>query len=314
MTLPANLPPPSNGSDLRQTELLDPIGIFRSSLRISLHTGPLWMLTLLLYCALLPAFLLAAGFGAATAYLANPAQFSPAAGVVSPIPKLPAAGWIAYILISLLVLTATTLLSWAIQAATIRASDMAADGGPVTIGSALRLGKQRWQSLAKLAFTFGLIIQAMGVLPLVLILALAGTPVVGAGAYSLVQTVLLPITTILGIFLFLLTMSIALEDLRPRMAMQRIWKVIRSGWWGFLLAYVLQGILALAFVLSFGVLSAIAVILFLSGLVMHSTVENVLGAAICVFFSPVGVALLTFIMVFSTVFYTQIYRAAARMG
>ncbi len=311
MTSPANPPPPSSGSDPRPAETLNPIGIFRSSLRITLHTWQLWVLTLILYCTLLPAFLLAAGFGAATAYLTTPAQFS-RIGVASPPPNLPAAGWIVYILLTLLVLTATTLLSWAIQAAMIRASDAATDGAPVSIRASLQLGKQRWQSLAKLAFTFGLIIQALGILPLVLVLALAGTTAGGAGAYSLLQTVLLPISTILGIFLFLLTMSIALEDVRPRMAAQRIWKVIRSGWWGFLLAYVLQGMLALAFVLSFGFLLAIAAILFLSGSLLHSTLEYVLGAAICVFFSPVGLALLTFIMVFSTVFYTQIYRAAAR--
>jgi hypothetical protein len=294
--------------------MLDPIGIFRSSLRITLHAGRLWVLTLLLYCTLLPAFLLAAGFGAATAYLSSPAQFSPVAGVTSPLPHIPAAGWIAYILLTLVVLTGTTLLSWAIQAAMIRASDAASDGLPVSIRASLQLGSQRWQSLAKLALTFGLIIQALGILPLVVLLALAGTPVGGAGAYSLLQTVLLPVTTVLGIFLFLLTMSIALEDVRPRMAVQRIWKVIRSGWWGFLLAYVLQGILALAFVLSFGFLLAIAVILFLLGGLLHSTLEYVLGGAICVFFSPVGLALLTFIMVFSTVFYTQIYRSAAKSG
>ena len=314
MTSPANPQPPSSGSDFRKTEPLDPIGIFRSSLHITLRTGQLWVLTLLLYCALLPAFLLAAGFGAVTAYLSAPAQFSRAAGVSTPIPHLPVAGWIAYILVTLVVLTATTLLSWAIQAAMIRASDTASDGAPVSIRASLQLGKQRWQSLAKLAFTFGLIIQALGILPLVLVLALAGNPAGGAGAYSLLQTVLLPVSTVLGIVLFLLTMSIALEDVRPRMAMQRIWSVIRSGWWGFLLAYVLQGILALAFVLSFGFLLAIAVILFLSGSLLHSNLEYVLGAAICLFFSPVGLVLLTFIMVFSTVFYTQIYRAAARLG
>jgi hypothetical protein len=314
MTSPANPPPPSNGSDARPAETLDPIEIFRSSLRITLRTGQLWVLTLLLYGTLLPAVLLAAGFGAATAYLSTPAVFSSASGGVRTPPHLPAAGWIAYILITLIVLTITTLLSWAIQVAMIRASDAAADGSPVSVRDSLQLGKQRWQSLAKLAFTFGLIIQAMGILPPVLVLALGGTPAGGAGAYSLVQTVLLPVNTVLGIFLFLLTMSIALEDVRPRMAVQRIWRVIRSGWWGFLLAYVLQGILALAFVLSFGFLFSIAVILFLSGSLLHSALEYVLGGAICVFFSPVGLTLLTFIMVFSTVFYTQIYRAAARLG
>jgi hypothetical protein len=274
----------------------------------------LWALTLLLYGALLPAFLLAGGFGVATSFLSAPAQFSRTDGVSDTLPRLPITGWIAYILVTLVVLTATTLLSWAIQAAMIRAADAAAEGAPISLRASMQLGKQRWQSLAKLALTFGLIIQALGILPLVLVVALSGTAAVGAGAFSLVQTMLLPVNTVLGIFLFLLTMSIALEDVRPRMAVQRIWKVIRSGWWGFLLAYILQGILALAFVLSFGFLLAIAVILFLSGSLLHSNLEYVLGAAICVFFSPVGLALLTFIMVFSTVFYTQIYRAAVRLG
>ena len=291
---------------------LDPIGLIRSSLRIALRTPQLWVLTLLLYCALLPAFLLAGGFGAATAFLTIPSQGSGTGAILSPLYRLSVGGWIAYILVTLIVLTATTLFSWAIQAAMIRASDAAAEGQAVSIRASLQLGKQRWQSLVKLALTFGLIIQALGILPLVLVIAFADSGAGRAGMLSLVQTVLLPVNTVLGIFLFLLTMSIALEDVRPRAAMQRVWKLIRGSWWGFLLAYLLQGILAMAFIIPFAFLLTVAIFLFLSGWFLQSSLEYVIGGAVCVFSSPVGLAFLTFIMVFSTVFFTQIYRAASK--
>jgi hypothetical protein len=292
---------------------IDPIALIRSSLRIALRTPALWMLTLLLYCALLPAFLLAGGFGAATAYFIAPSQAFGAANVNSPLLRLPIGGWIAYILVTLLVLTTTTLFSWAIQAALIRGSDAAAAGQAVSIRASLQLGKQRWQSLTKLALTFGVIIQALGILPLVLVIAFSGGDAGRAGMLSLAQTVLLPVDTVLGILLFLLTMSIALEDVRPRAAMQRVWKLMRGSWWGFLLAYLLQILLAMAFIIPFAFLLTIAIFLALSGLFLQSSLEYILAGAICVFSSPVALAFLTFIMVFSTVFFTQIYRAAAKL-
>jgi hypothetical protein len=292
---------------------MDPIGLIRSSARITFRTPQLWALTLLLYCTVLPAFLLAAGFGAATAVLTAPSMVSGAVEINSPLPHLFLGGWIAYILVTLVVLTATSMLSWAIQAAMVRASDAAAEGGPVSIRASLRLGKQRWQSLAKLALTFGVAIQALGILPLVVMLAVAGYGVERATMLSLLQTVLLPVTTVLGILLFLLTMSIALEDVRPRAAIQRVWKLMRGSWWGFVLAYLLQVILALGLVLLFVFLIAIAAILFISGYLLHSSLEYLIGGAVCVFSSPVGLFCLTFVMVFSTVFFTQIYRAAAKL-
>ncbi len=291
---------------------MDPIGLIRSSLRIALRTPQLWVLTLLLYATLLPAFVLAGGFGAATAYLTTSPQGFGVTELSSPLPRLPILGWVVYILVTLLVLTTTTLFSWAIQAAMICASDTAAEGRTVSIRASLRLGKQRWQSLAKLALTFGLIIQALGILPLVLLIAFSGGAG-QAGMLSLVQTVLLPINTVLGILLFLLTMSIALEDVRPRAAMRRVWKLMRGSWWGFLLAYLLQIILAVAFAIPVALVLFIVIFLFLSGWFLQSSLEYVIGGAICVFSTPVGLAFMTFIMVFSTVFFTQVYRAAAKM-
>ncbi len=157
-----------------------------------------------------------------------------------------------------------------------------------------------------------MIIQALGILPLVLMVAFSGGDTGGAGMLSLVQTVLLPIDTVLGILLFLLTMSIALEDVRPRAAMQRVWKLMRGSWWGFLLAYLLQIVLAMAFAIPLALVLAIVIFLVLSGWFLHSSIEYVISGIICVFSTPVGLAFLTFIMVFSTVFFTQVYRAAAK--
>jgi hypothetical protein len=293
---------------------MNPIEIFRNSLRISLRTRALWVLALLFLCSVLPAFLLAGGFGVVTGFLLLPAEASDAWSVLSPLRYLPAAGWIAYIVVTLALLTAASLLSWAVQAAMIRAADAAADGRAVSVRASLQLGKQRWQSLAKLAFTFGLLIQALGFLPVLLALLLAKGTLWGMTVMQLTQTVLAPVSTVLGIGIFLLTMSIALEDVRPRVAAGRVWKLIRSGWWGFLLAYVVQIALALSIAFVFAGLIAVVLFIFISGWYFHSSLEYVIGLAICVFSSPVGLVLIIFALVFSTVLFTLTYRATEKMG
>jgi hypothetical protein len=52
-------------------------------------------------------------------------------------------------------------------------------------------------------------------------------------------------------------------------------------------------------------------ILFAAAWLSNSTAGTAIAVAICVLASPVGLALMTFVMVFSTVYFTLTYRAAA---
>jgi hypothetical protein len=293
---------------------MNPIDIFRNGLRISLRTRALWVLTLLFLCTVLPAFFLAGGFGAITGYLLLPTAGSDVWSVLAPLRQLPAAGWIAYVVFTLVTLTITSLLSWAVQAAMIRAADAAAEGKQVSLRASLQLGRQRWLSLAKLAVTFGLLIQVLGFLPAALALFLAQGTLWGMTLMQLTQTVIAPFDMVLGIAIFLLTMSIALEDVRPRAAAGRVWKLIRAGWWGFLLVYVVQAALALSIAMIFAALFAIVLFIFLSGWFFQSSLEYLIGIAICGFSSPVGLILIIFALVFSTVLFTLTYRAAEKVS
>jgi hypothetical protein len=218
--------------------------------------------------------------------------------------------WAVFLLVTLLALTASSLLAWAVQSAMIRAADAAADGKPISSLDALRLGRRRWESLLKLAVTFGVVIQALGILPALIALFLQKNTAWGAAAAPLMQTFLAPLNLVLGILVFLLMMSIALEEARPRAALRRIADLVRSAWWGFLLAYIVQAILALAIALVFAFLLALTGFLFLTPLWIDSPVGAEIGAAICLLASPVGLILIAFTLVFSTVYFTLTYRAA----
>jgi hypothetical protein len=290
---------------------MNPFQILRDSIRITFRAWAPWILAFLLYLVMVPALILAGGMGAVASYGILPARENPLNALNLPLPDFSTLDWVLFLATSLMLLTISSLLSWAIQAAMIRAADSAADGKPISVVAALRLGKDRWMSLLKLAFTFGLVIQAMGILPALLSVVLRENTAWGSAVLPLVQTFLSPINLILGVLVFLLMMSVALEGSRPKTAFRRVGELVRSGWWGFLLAYILQAILALAIAFIFAFILTVALILFIAAGLSHSTTGTVLGVAICVLASPVGLALLTFIMVFSTVYFTLTYRSAA---
>jgi hypothetical protein len=290
---------------------MNPFHILRESFRITFRAWTPWVLAFLLYLVMIPALVLAGGMGAVASYGMLPARNNPIHTLNLPLPDFSTLEWVLFLAVSLILLTVTSLLAWAIQAAMIRAADAAADGKPLSVLDALRLGKGRWWSLLKLAFTFGLVIQAMGILPALLAIVLRENTAWGSAVMPLVQTFLSPVNLVLGIFVFLLMMSIALEDSRPGTAFRRIGELVRSGWWGFLLAYVVQAILALivAFIIAF--ILAVVLILFTAAWLSNSAAGTAIAVAICVLASPIGLALLTFVMVFSTVYFTLTYRAAA---
>ncbi len=290
---------------------MNPYAILRDSFRITYRTGALWALAFLLYLVMIPALVFAGGLGAVTSYLMLPAQENLLTDFKFPFQNLSTLEWVLFFAVSLCLLIVTSFLAWGVQAAMIRGADAAADGKPVSVMGSLRLGRQRWGSLLKLAFTFGLVIQALGILPALLALILRENTAWGSAVIPLLQTILSPFNTILGILVFLLMMSVALEDVRPKMAFRRIWTLIRSGWWGFLIAYMLQVFLALAIAFLFAFILAVVVFIVLLAWTSQSTVEAVIAGAICLLSTPVGLALLTFVLVFSTVYFTLTYRAAA---
>jgi hypothetical protein len=290
---------------------INPLQIIRDSIRLTLHTGSLWILAFLLYLVMIPAFLLSGGFGVVTYSMMMTGNESLTFDFLAPVRNLPVGGWVLYITLTLVLLSVSSLLTWAVQAAIIRAADAAADGKPMSVIQSLRLGKQRWGSLAKLALTFGVGIQALGILPPLLAIIPGKNTAWGLALLQLLQTFVTPVSVILGILVFLLTMSIALEDIRPRMAIGRVWKLVRSGWWGFLIAYVFQGILALAIAFMFAVVLTVSLLILMLGVSTQSTAEVILAGVICVVTSPMGLLILTFALVFSSVFFTLIYRAAA---
>jgi hypothetical protein len=290
---------------------MNPFTLLRDGFRITFRARPLWVLALLLCVALTPALLLAGGLGAVLSYGMMPARADMPVTFDLPFRNFSTLEWLLFLGVTLCLLTITSLLSWAVQAAMIRAADAAAEGKPISVLGALHLGRRRWGSLLKLALTFGLVIQALGILPALLSVFLRENTAWGSAVVPLVQTFLSPFNLILGILVFLLMMSIALEDVRPKAAFRRIGTLVRSGWWGFLIAYALQGALALAAAFIFAFLLTIVGFLILAAWWTGSPAGTVLAVAICILASPVGLALLTFILVFSTVFFTLTYRTAA---
>ena len=290
---------------------MNPFKILRESIRITFRAWAPWILAFLLCLVMIPALILAGGIGAAASYGILPEQDNPLNALNPPWADFSGLEWALFLFLSLILLTVFSLLSWAIQAAMIRAADAAAEGKTVSVRSALRLGRDRWMSLLKLAFTFGLVIQAMGILPALLAIILRENTAWGSAVMPLVQTFLSPINLVLGVLVFLLMMSVALEDSRPRTALRRVGELVRSGWWGFLLAYILQAILALTIALIFAFILAVALILFTASWLSNSAGGTVLAVAICILASPIGMALLTFVLVFSTAYFTLTYRAAS---
>ena len=296
----------------RPNAAINPLAILRDSFRIACRTGALWALAFLLYLVMIPALVLAGGLGAVTSYLMLPAQENRIFDLPIPFQNPSTVEWALFFAVSLGLLVVTSFLAWGVQAAMIRGADAAADGKPVSIKDSLRLGRRRWASLLKLAFTFGLVIQALGILPALIALILRENAAWGSAVIPLLQTILSPFNTILGILVFLVMMSIALEDVRPKMAFRRIWSLIRPGWWGFLLAYLIQVFLALAIALIFAFIMAVFLFISIIAWSSQSAVGAVIAGAICLLSSPVGLALLTFVLVFSTVYFTLTYRAAAQ--
>ncbi|MBN1438275.1 MAG: hypothetical protein JW929_02605 [Anaerolineales bacterium] len=290
---------------------MTPFRIIRESVRITFRSRSLWMLALLLYLVMIPALILTGGLGAAASTVMLHARQNPLGAAAVPLPAFSAVEGILLLLALLFLLTVTSLLSWAVQAAMVRAADAAANGETVSVCEALNLGRERWVGLLKLAFTLGFLIQALGILPALFAVLLRDNTAWGSAAAPLIQTFLSPFNVVLGVAVFLLMMSIALEGARPRTALGRIGQLVRAGWRGFLLAYLVQGALALTVAFVFAFVLALVLILIAAAWLSGSTAGTAIAVVICLLTAPVGAALMTFVLVFSTVYFTLTYREAA---
>jgi len=286
--------------------------ILRDSWRITWKNWGLWLLQLLLLFVFVPAMTLSGGFGGVAAWVALPMP-GRAPFWLRQLRELPAAAWIGIAAAALLVLAATTAVSWMLQAATMRGAAMAAERGSFSVVEALKLGRQRVISLLTLSLTFGAIIGALGLMPPLLIILFSKRFEFAVTMINSTQTLLLPVNMILGVALLLVMMSVSLEDLKPGAAFKRGWKVFSAGWWAFVFVFGIAFVLSL---LGSMIVTVTALALLVPGLMLLA-VSTPLGAIALVIggllLTPIAVFLFIFIAVFTLVLYTLVYREAARL-
>ena len=280
--------------------------ILRQSWRITWGCWPLWALNATLLLVFVPTFMLGGAFGGAAALVSVPIAGAPPNWLIE-FRQIPAWAWAVITVMALGLLVLLTAASWMLQAAAIRGAAMAAEHGTFRLSEALHLGWGRTINIFKLSVTFGLLVAALALLPPVVAILLARRFEIGFQWVQFAQSALAPLNTALGLALFLVMMSVALEDLAPRAAFRRAWKVFRFGWWGFALVL---GITALPAILIVLLVVPLAVVVLIAFFVDFGWV---LLLACCGVIAPIGVGLMLFTAVFTVVLYTLMYRAAAQL-
>jgi hypothetical protein len=284
--------------------------ILRDSWRITIHNWPLWLLTAGLAITFVPAFTLGGALGGMAAVVTLPARgFEPE--WLARLRMLPAwqivAGWAA----ALMVMVLTGALAYLLQAAVIRGAALAAEHGRVSLGAALHLGWRRVLNILGLSLTLGTVILVLGLLPwLGVILVNQHLGPAGASLLHVVQALSSPVSPALGMALFLMLMAFAVEDVRPRAAPGRAWAVFRKGWWAFLLVVGLSLALAIPVVVLALPVALIVPLAFVANRVLGALVGLLCGGGA----GLIGAAYLILTFVFTTVLYTLVYRAAARLA
>jgi hypothetical protein len=300
--------PSQPNPETRSPDGLDPFAILRDSWRITFRTQTPWILSLLLCLTMIPVLVFSGGFSLAASSVMLQDSFPLPTG--SPLlPELAPAGWVVLAGLVLLITVAAGAASWILQAASIRAVLAAADGGRLSTTESLRLGPNRIRSILLLSLTFGAGLSLLSLAP-----ALLALPFRRESAILLmIQSGMAPLTSLASIALYLILMSIAVEDLRPAAAAENSWKIFRAGWWGFLLvlaACVLIGVFVTVVLAPF---FAVLAVIFSLGLAVNSVPLLILGSLGFFVFSLILLVLLAFSMVFSTVLYSLTYRASARV-
>lgn len=285
--------------------------IVKKSWQITWHEWRLWVLALAMFVTYLPAGLLSLGLGWATAAITLSVSSSP---VFEHQPawsrvflSVPRPAWFLILLVGIVIMVLTSLASWILQAASMRAVDRRVAGQSLSLLQVLSLGRQRFLSIVKVSLTLGALMVLISFTPL-LIMFLAPDSAPGLAIMQLAQGILAPLEMGLSLALLIILMSISLEDLRPRAAMLRSWQVFQRGWWGFLLVIVISILAMLA--LTFLLLPLFVVLPF----VLMADWGWMVALLCCGMLSPLGLLVLLFTAVFSLVLYTVVYREASEAG
>jgi hypothetical protein len=288
--------------------------LLRESWRITWRNRGLWLLTLLMFVAFLPASALSGAFGGVAALVTLPMS-DPLPRWMIQLRDMPVWAWLLITAAALIVLVICTAMSWLLQAAAMRGAAMAAERGTFALGEALRLGRRRALNLLTLSFTFGLLIIALGLLPPLALILLAGRFAFGVQLMQLAQTGLAPLNVALGVVLLLVMMSVALEDVGPGKAFGRAWRVFRSGWWGFALALGIALLASFALALLSLPVAVLLIVVAVGLSLLNSPAILVVALLLaCGVFGPIGLFLMLFTAVYTLVLYTLTYRGAARMA
>ncbi len=286
--------------------------ILRDTWHITTRAWPLWVLTAGLGIMFTPAFVLGGAMGGFAAMLTlAPALRGSEPEWIAPIRSLPTWALVAGWTIATLLLVLTSALTYLLQAAIVRGASLAAERGAVTLGEVLQLGWRRVINVLALSLTLGGFILVISLLPwLVVILISQRFQEAGAVLLQVVQGVTAPVSSALGLAVFLMLMAIAIEDVRPRAAPGRAWAVFRKGWWAFLLVLAVSALIGLPLV----ALILPIFVLFFATFPFNQALGFVILALCCSGVGLIGVPYLIFTFVFTTVLYTLVYREAARLA
>jgi len=289
---------------------MDIVFLLREGWRITRTSWSLWVLSTALFLAFVPAGLLAGGLGAAAAAMTFPSA-GPEPDWLNAIRNWPAWAWLVLGVVAILLLVASTAVSYVAQAATIHGAALAAERQqPVTLGETLQLGRPRLRRLLGLAVTVGALISILTLVPLVLRLLVAqqigpfGALLLEAG-----QVALSPVLSAVGLAIFLVVLAIAVEDVSARRAPGRAWAVFRKGWWAFLLVLFVSVLPGLAIAAL-----TVPVVFIVPLFILDSLIGGAALLVYCAVAGLLGFALLIFTAVFSTTLYTLVYQAAARLA
>lgn len=285
--------------------------LLREAWRITRSSPALWLLNTLMFVTAAPALLLVSGISWLAATMAFPvAGFQP--DWVEALRAWPTGTWVPIWIVAFMLMVLTSALTWLFQAGIIHGSALAAERGtPAPLKESLQLGWPRVRRVLGLSLTFGTLITALGLLPV----ALSFFVMQGAGPRSLAaltqagQGALGVFNSAAGIALFLVLMSVAVEDVRARHAPGRAWTVFRKGWWAFLFVVALSAVPAVLLAML-----SVPLIVLAPLTVLDPNLGGVLLGGTCLLLGPVGLAVMLFFAVFTTTLYTLIYRAAAQLA
>jgi hypothetical protein len=286
---------------------MNPVEILKNSLHITLRTWRLWALTGIILVVMIPAGVLGGLFGFGMAVMQTP-EMARGSNFLSLLVSIPEAGWILIFIIFVVLLLLIQYINYFLQAASMRVAQDAAEGRPASIRRAVNLGAKRWAGLTQLTCTLGLALIALSCIPLLVGVLFARVSPWGIAAMQMVQVIAMPASMILGVLILLALLAIALEDLPLRAALRRAGAVLRKGWWCFLLAYML--LMGISMLLSAILVPIVVIGLFLA--LLSAQAAPFILAGCCMLASPIGLALMAFLMVFWLAMLTSIYRAASQ--